>query len=62
MSNIAPQRRPWALKNKKDAELFAEANKGAVITMLDPNGQPLGYLVLLPSGGKIDSEGYIVLD
>ncbi len=25
MPNIAPQRRPWALENKKDAELFAHS-------------------------------------
>ncbi len=52
----------WPLDDRTGADAEAEEMHGSVITMQDPAKQPLGYLVMLRSGRKIDRSGRIVLD
>ncbi len=65
MPLFAPQAKPWPPtdKGKADAQLVADAANGRfVTTVIHPDGQELGYLVTLPTGGKSDSEGTVVPD
>lgn len=54
--------KPWSRDQRSAVDAEAEARGGSVATMLDPADQPMGFLVALPDGRKIDSEGNVVLE
>ena len=57
----ATQCRPWPLDQRSAVDAEAKARCGSVATMMDPAGQPMGFLVYLANGQKIDSDGNVVV-
>ena len=58
------QCKPWPLTKEggKAAEEAENRHGGTLITAKDQRDRELGYLVVLPGGAKIGSEGNVVSD
>ena len=61
MDVLETQCNPWSLDQRSAVNAEAEARGGSVATMMDPAGQPIGYLVYLPDERKIDADGNVVV-